>query len=239
MVIYKFTFPNGKSYVGRTVQSPEIRWASHRYKSKTGKLLVHRAIRKYGWDKIQKEILYEGISEEDLIIKEKVYIDLYNSIENGYNINENTERGGNNWKGRKDTQEYKDFVQKMRVINLGENNGMYGKEHSEESKLLLKQKAIGRYSLDWFKERYGEEQGLQKYKDRSQNRSTNMKGKDNPSYKDINIADLEKTIMTTNMNLKQLEERYGVTSTVLYRRFKQLYNCQNLNEVRQHLSKVV
>ena len=43
---------------------------------------------------------------------------------------------------------------------------MYGKSHKKSTTEIMKQKAKGRYSLEWFKERNGEEEGLRLYEER-------------------------------------------------------------------------
>lgn len=48
---------------------------------------------------------------------------------------------------------------------------MFGRSHSEDSKNKQKEKAKGRFSLDWFIDRYGEIDGLQRYNDRKENLS--------------------------------------------------------------------
>ena len=48
----------------------------------------------------------------------------------------------------------------------GENNGMYGKTHSNESRDKLKAKAKGRFTLDWYKERNGDVEGERLYEER-------------------------------------------------------------------------
>ena len=45
---------------------------------------------------------------------------------------------------------------------------MFGKNHTEESIEKLKNKAKGRFSIEWFVERNGEELGTQKYQERRQ-----------------------------------------------------------------------
>ena len=96
------------------------------------------------------------------------YILKYNSLLEGYNCTYKTEDGGDKWDGLRDTEKYDRFVQKMKNIMIGENNGMYGKKHDESSKLLQKEKAKGRFSLQWFKDRYGDDEGEMKYKERSE-----------------------------------------------------------------------
>ena len=44
---------------------------------------------------------------------------------------------------------------------------MYGKNHTEEALVKMKEKAKGRFSLPWFIERYGEEEGQFKYSERN------------------------------------------------------------------------
>jgi group I intron endonuclease len=165
-VIYLFRFPNGKQYVGRT-NDFESRLASHRYSSKKRRTLaVHKAINKHGWDNVEKTIIDTADTLEEAIAKEFEYIVKYDCIRNGYNLTLRTDGGGDQWLDRKDTQEFKDFQQKMSSVTSGEKNGMYGKTQKEESKDKMKEKAKGRFSLPWFIERYGEEIGTQKYEDR-------------------------------------------------------------------------
>jgi group I intron endonuclease len=164
--IYLFTFPNGKYYVGRTDDFSR-RLAEHKIAAKKKKRhQLYWAIRKYGWDSIKKEIIAESNSVEDIIALEYDNIVKYDSIRNGYNMTENTQIGGDNWEGRRDSEEYREFLDHMRIIRSGEGNGMYGKTHREDSKVLLKEKAKGRYSLPWYIERHGEEEGTKKYNER-------------------------------------------------------------------------
>ena len=71
--IYKYTFPNGKVYIGKTKTSIEQRAGSNgcRYGDNT---LVGRAIRKYGWINVKKEILFDDLSENDANRKEREII---------------------------------------------------------------------------------------------------------------------------------------------------------------------
>lgn len=54
-------------------------------------------------------------------------------------------------------------------------NGMVGKKHSLSSREKQKEKSVGRYSLDWFRERYGEDEGRKKYAERSMKLSNRKK----------------------------------------------------------------
>lgn len=84
-VVYSLNFPNGKKYIGYSSNIIR-RWYSkseYRYQR-----LVYRAIEKYGWNNIEKEILYVFDNSKDALQKEAELIeelDLLNP-EKGYNV---------------------------------------------------------------------------------------------------------------------------------------------------------
>lgn len=84
-VIYKLTFPNGKSYIGYTTQPVRKRFDQHKYDSKTGgRSVLHNAIRLYGPPEIS--ILFEANLPE-LLDAEVRLIDEHNTlVPNGYNV---------------------------------------------------------------------------------------------------------------------------------------------------------
>lgn len=92
MLIYKATNKiNGKSYIGQTVQTLNQRKSRHKYavehnEQKYSKF--YAAIKKYGWDNFEWEILEENNSwsYEDLDNKEKYYIQFFDTLNNGYNL---------------------------------------------------------------------------------------------------------------------------------------------------------
>jgi group I intron endonuclease len=164
MIIYLFSFPNGKHYVGRTKNSFEQRCTEH--KSRVGKTQhpLYYAFEKYGWDNVNKRVIDFAETHEELVLKELTHINKYNSLFNGYNLTINTEIGGDNWEGRRDTEKYLLFIEKMKEINS--EGRMHGKYHSEDTKALQKEKAKGRFSLEWFQHRNGIEEGEKLYKAR-------------------------------------------------------------------------
>lgn len=164
-VIYKITSPIGKVYIGRTNNFSE-RMIQHKHCALTKKYnnSLYKAIRKYGWDNMIKEVICQVDSSQAKKIEEE-FIKTYNSVKKGYN-DTYLGAGGDIWEGRKDTKEYMLWIEKMKKVNAGENNGMFGKNHSNSSKQLQKEKAIGRYSLDWFINRNGKEEGERLYEER-------------------------------------------------------------------------
>lgn len=87
--IYKFTFSDGKVYIGQTNKPVEERWRKGEgYKGQD----VYVPIILDGWDNIKKEILHSGLTLVQANKLEKFYIKKFNSEINGYNGNS----GGNN-----------------------------------------------------------------------------------------------------------------------------------------------
>jgi group I intron endonuclease len=86
MLIYLFTFNNGKRYVGQTVRSLPVRVSQHRRMVKYGSLLpVHCAWRKHGEPRI--EVLGEYVDMNDLHVAERGYIASLGTLSpHGYNV---------------------------------------------------------------------------------------------------------------------------------------------------------
>lgn len=83
--VYKHTVPNGKVYIGVTSYEPEIRWMGGRgYKDNCE---FFNAILKYGWDNIQHEILFDGLTKKEAFDIEAKQIALYNSTDSLYGYN--------------------------------------------------------------------------------------------------------------------------------------------------------
>ena len=82
--VYVHTFPNGKKYVGITNQRPEKRWGAGNHYA--GCPHMNNAIKKYGWENVNHEILLENLNKDEAIKFEKMYIKKFDSIKNGYNL---------------------------------------------------------------------------------------------------------------------------------------------------------
>ena len=91
MLIYKVTnIINNKVYIGQTVKTLSQRKSEHKhrflYENSHNKF--YNTLKKYGWDNFTWEVIEESEdwTYEILDQKEKYYIQLYDSINNGYNI---------------------------------------------------------------------------------------------------------------------------------------------------------
>lgn len=161
-VIYKISSPKGKVYIGRT-NNFDGRMAEHKCNAltKKAKNSLYKAIRKYGWDNMTKEIICEVETEQAQKIEEEL-IKVHNSVKAGYN--DTYAGGGDIWKDRRDSDEYMQWIEKMRKINS--SNKMHGKTHKSDTLDKLKAKAKGRFTLDWYKERNGDVEGERLYEER-------------------------------------------------------------------------
>lgn len=98
-VIYKYTSPSGKSYIGQTIKTIEQR-AKYTGEGYQKCPVFYKAILKYGFENFTKEILEEITAEtkqevkEKLDIREQFYICKFNTLAPfGYNIRLGGESG--------------------------------------------------------------------------------------------------------------------------------------------------
>lgn len=92
-VYFHTNIDNNKVYVGITSQKITSRWGKNgrKYleKKKDGDFVqpkFAKAILKYGWDGFTHTIFAEGLSRDEACLMEMTLIELYDSVENGYNI---------------------------------------------------------------------------------------------------------------------------------------------------------
>lgn len=136
MIVYKVTNKiNGKVYIGITTKTLEYRRKVHERDSKRYNYLFYRALKKYGFDNFEWEVIDTAQNIEELERKEKEYILLYESFNN-------PEKGYNSTSGVNSHYQITDEQRKLRSERAkGKNNPMYGtisplrgKKFSEEHK---------------------------------------------------------------------------------------------------------
>lgn len=147
--VYKHTTPSGKVYIGITSKPVEERWLNGRGYAKNEHFW--NAIKKYGWDNIEHQVLVSGLSKDEASEVEKMYIALYRSheIKHGYNLTEGGETGivhtmesrrklSESRKGQRYnvgvpfTEERKRHLSENHADVSGEKNPMYGKKKPAE-----------------------------------------------------------------------------------------------------------
>ena len=147
--VYKHTTPSGKVYVGMTSKSAEERWRNGRGYRRNNHFW--NAIKKYGWDNIQHEILAKGLSREEAGRVEQMYIALFESDDQlkGYNLTTGGEKGARHTiesrrklseskKGKRYnigvpfTEERKKHLSENHADVSGEKNPNYGRKLTAE-----------------------------------------------------------------------------------------------------------
>lgn len=168
--VYIHICPNGKRYIGATGIKPEYRWNRGEGYKKHEKFYAD--IKKYGWNNIEHQIVFSGLSKEEAAQREIELIEKYKSNEDAFGYNR-TAGGfclcgkGNPFYDKHHTEETRkvmsekweyekhfspETIEKLRNASAGENNPLYGKHHSEESKRknMISQKGrkeVRKYSL--------------------------------------------------------------------------------------------
>ena len=138
--LYKHTTPSGKVYIGITRQHINKRFQrGHGYKHNK---YFTSAIKKYGWENISHEILFESLSENDAKILEKQYIHLYDSTNRnkGYNMT----LGGDGTLGHEVTEETRRKISQSQKGRVPWNKGKKGITLSEETRQKISKSLKGR-----------------------------------------------------------------------------------------------
>lgn len=129
--LYQLTFPNSKIYIG---QSRHFRSRMNAYKSKslnkksnTYNLPIGRAIRKYGWDNVQKEIILSCLTK-DVDYFESYLIKLWKTQDKKFGYN--CESGGNKYKTH--STETKEKMSKVKIGRI------FSSEHRDNIALAIR-----------------------------------------------------------------------------------------------------
>lgn len=166
-IVYKHICPNSKCYIGITSKSITQRWANGL--GYQGQRYFSNAIKKYGWENIKHEILFENLTKEEACQKEIELIAEYKS--NDRNFGYNGTCGGDGTKGCV----YNENQRKERSNRMMGNKYGLDKKRSEEQRKNLSDAMKGR--VPWNKGISHSEETKQKISDAKKNPSEETRNK--------------------------------------------------------------
>lgn len=138
-------------YIGITSLKVNVRWKNGEGYKKCP--LFYNAIQKYGWDNIEHEIVFEGLSKDEACVKEQELISFYKSNTSDYGYNLTT--GGESCevseitrskisKVHKGVPKSEEHRRKIGDSQRGAKNHMYGKHQTEEACRKMSESSIGK-----------------------------------------------------------------------------------------------
>lgn len=172
-IIYKYTSPSGKVYIGQTLNEKRRRKEFLNLNNKYGGSKIDFARQKYKTENFIYEILFSSdfdtVEEANIKLNEMeiYYIELYDSVKNGYNIS----LGGDSIRGVMLNDECKQrMIDSLKNFYKTHQNPFKGRHHTEETKKILSEKAKGRPSP--FKGRHWDEEHRKQHSEALKGRFT-------------------------------------------------------------------
>jgi group I intron endonuclease len=137
-VIYRYTSPSGKSYIGQTKDIKQ-RSRSHR-KCSSGCLAFADAIKRYGWSAFTLDILFENLTIDMANLMEQECIAKYNTLAPyGYNLHS----GGKNFTASDLSKDKKRGKNNPMFGRTGAAHPNFGKTPTDATKQLLREANSG------------------------------------------------------------------------------------------------
>ena len=139
---------NGKSYVGMTSQEPKKRWRSgkgYNYNSQ-----MWKDIQESDWNtNWEHNIIGKFENEQEALNVEEMFIWLFDSTNDGYNI---SSYSSSHCKRSEETK------RKLSEAMIGENNPMFGSHHSEETRKKISESKTGKHPSEETRKKMSEAQ---------------------------------------------------------------------------------
>lgn len=209
-VVYRYVSPDGKSYVGQTVNEArrrkEFATIANKPNSRSQnyrKGPFRNALREIGAENFTYEVLYRNSyntmeeAQADLWQKEEFFIEYFDSYNNGYNQT----LGGPTLKGYKPSKEQ---VEKQRqwLIEFYKThpNPFQGKKHSEETRKIFSEQAKKRTGEK--AQRYGKTFTSEQSRALSKYAMEHKSGKNNPFYGKTHSEESKRKAAETRKNRK-------------------------------------
>lgn len=166
--VYKITNRiNNKVYIGFTSRDVMIRFKEHIRSSRHNPTYhLHKSINKYGKKNFVIESIFSSFDQQDSLLKESYFIDLYQSM--NHKIGYNTSLGGegntmtsltkqklsimrkeyyqtnkHHFLGKKLSEEHKLNIKLNHHNCTGNDNSFFGKQHTSQTKKTISEKMSG------------------------------------------------------------------------------------------------
>lgn len=145
--IYKLTAPNGKIYIGQTIDLKRRYSEYKRSNSRAVKTKIYSSIIHYGWNNFKKETLFKGETTfENINQLEIYYIKKFDSVNSGLNL----EGGGFNGLHSEATKlkmsESALKVNSCKEYTKWRNRGWVGRKHTDETKAKMRAGSVNKGS---------------------------------------------------------------------------------------------
>lgn len=216
-VIYKLTSPNGKIYIGQTINFKK-RFRKYKCGAFNGQIKLWNNCQKYNWNPIDYVYIIETCLIDELDDREIYWIDKYDSYLNGLNCN----LGGKTRKGFKHSEETKEKLrgykhtdeskEKIRLVNIG-------RIVSEETKEKLRLSNTGRKHSEETINKIKETKKNNPYRMTEEDRlkvsianigNTKMLGKNHSDETKLKISETKKGISNLHLSIKIICVNSGV-----------------------------
>jgi group I intron endonuclease len=225
MVIYEtINKINGKRYIGKDKHNDPNYLGSG--------AILNKAIKKYGRENFIKTILEHCDSEDHMAERERHWIQITNAQTSDvyYNIG----AGGNGGDNITHHPNRDKFIKKMTVINNDPKYIRTKKGHSEQTKQNQSKAAQGRYTLEWFQTKYGNDEGERRYTERNHRLSTRyLNNKTEQWLSELTAETL--LVLLQQKTQEQIKHEYNITHKRLYKKYQEFWGCNTYSEVKKRL----
>ena len=216
--VYVHISPNGKRYYGTTKLKVKKRWRrGNGYKNNK---YFTEAIEKYGWDNFEHIIVAKGLPKDDAYWLEEELIKAWDTTnrDKGYNIEKGGKYGA---KGLKRSEEAKKKMSESRPDISGENNPMYGKHHTEETRKKLSKANSGKHPSEEARKKMSKARIGKHHSEETKNKmKENNIGKSNPNAKAVICITTKRIFHTAKEGGEYYNCDYGTISKCCKGKYK-------------------
>lgn len=142
-IIYKITNPNGKVYIGQTINW-KLREIHYRKLHCEKQKRLFNSIKKYGYESHKIEFIEKVDSRDKLNERESFWICYYDSFNNGLNLTTGGDSPKRSIETKKKISESKKGASNYMFGRKGELHHLYGKKASEDLRIKLSKSHIGK-----------------------------------------------------------------------------------------------